>query len=655
MTRRAREIETLLLTMFAAVPLYFTSAIGKTPVLLFHLAMAAIVIRVAMGKTPQIMPVRLMRWMAIAYVAFYFVDWRLISGTAIAASTHLVLFIAVYQPTESLQRNNQGQRMLTAALIFVASLATSTHITVVPFVLLFAFVMFRQLMYVSHLETVRSLISQTTTHEYAEAPSGRAAGFYLAGSMAIGAMLFPVLPRVRSPFMSGFTGSLPGSATSLTETIDFRQARISSSDPTIVARVWMDGATQELFAPIRLRAMAYDRYDRGEWRQSRRGLREVPLRNGVLSLGRASGATGEVTLQQKPQQGKLLVPVGAYSITGMPTRLYEGPARDTYYAYHDGLVNLRVLVAEEVQPLRVTRVTTVSYPVSREIAAMARQIVGTEVRPERQAALIERYMTSNFRYVTNAGDPGKTISIEDFLLRNRAGQCEYFAAGMVVLMTSLDVPARIAGGFYGGRRNPLTGYYAIRREDAHAWTEIWDGARWVTFDSTPVMLRPGSGAMNPLREYLAAVADSLTFAWDRYVLTYGLGDQAVLIETLIDITRATVANVRSQLRAGAKTVTSPDFLRIMALLVACALLYALLKRRRRPLFDLLSAHLERRGIEVGPSMTMEEALQRLRADQAVAARELEPLIALYEEERFSSHADRGRVGRIRRRLSELRA
>ena len=121
--------------------------------------------------------------------------------------------------------------------------------------------------------------------------------------------------------------------------------------------------------------------------------------------------------------------------------------------------------------------------------------------------------TNSLRH--NAGDPGQTVSIEDFLLRYRAGQCEYFAAGMVVLMTSLDVPARIAGGFYGGRRNPLTGYYAIRREDAHAWTEIWDGKRWVTFDATPALLRPGSGAMNPLREYMIAIADSLTFAWDR--------------------------------------------------------------------------------------------------------------------------------------------
>jgi transglutaminase-like putative cysteine protease len=650
MTPRAREIETLLLTMFAAVPLYFTSAIAGMPVLVFHLAMAVIVVRVAVGKTPQLIPARFLRWMAFAYIPLYFVDWRFISGTAIAASTHLVLFIAVYQPSESMQRNNHGQRMLTAALIFVASLATSTHIMVVPFVLLFAFVMFRQLMYVSHLETVRSV-----QHEYAEAPSGRAAGFYLAGSMAIGALLFPLLPRVRSPFMSGFAGTLPGSSTSLTESIDFREARVSTSDPTIVARVWMDVSTRQRFGPIRLRAMGYDRYEGGEWRQSRRGLREVPLRNAVLSLGRPSGSTGEVILQQKLQRGKLLMPVGAYSLTGMPARLYEGPARDTYYAYHDGLVNLRVRVAEEVEPLRLTRVTTVSYPVSREVAALARQIVGTEVRPAAQAALIERYMSTNFRYVTNAGDPGQTVSIEDFLLRYRAGQCEYFAAGMTVLMTSLDVPARIAGGFYGGRRNPLTGYYAIRREDAHAWTEIWDGKRWVTFDATPALLRPGSGAMNPLREYMIAIADSLTFAWDRYVLTYGLGDQAVLVEAVIEWTRTTAATFRSKFRAGTQAVTSPDFLTILALLVACALAVAFFLRRRRPLFDLLSVHLARHGIEVGPSMTMEEALHRLRSHHPEAARDLEPFIAMYEEERFSSHEDRGRVGRIRRKLAELRA
>ncbi|MFL6245493.1 MAG: DUF3488 and DUF4129 domain-containing transglutaminase family protein [Thermoanaerobaculia bacterium] len=646
MTRRAREIETLLLTMFAAVPLYFTNAIGKLPVMIFHVAMAAIVLRVASGRTPELISARLMRWLAIAYIPCYFIDWRAISGTAIAASTHLVLFIAFYQPIESMQRDNQSQRMLTAALIFVASLATSTHVTVVPFVLLFAFVMFRQLMYVSHLETVRSV-----EQPYAEAPSGRAAGFYLAGSMLIGAMLFPLLPRVRSPFMSGMAGALTGSSSTLTETIDFREARSTTTDPTIVARVWIDRSAQDRFAPMRLRAMVYDRFERGEWRQTPRGLTDVPLRDGTFILGRPSGASAEVIVQQRAERGKVLIPVGAYAVTGLPSRLYEGPTRDTYLTYYDAPVNLRVGVSEGTEPLRLTRVITVNYPVSAPIAAMARNIVGTETRPDRQAHLIEQYLTSHFRYVQNGGDVGPTMSVEDFLLHRHEGQCEYFAAGMVVLMTSLDVPARIAGGFYGGRRNPLTGYYAIRREDAHAWTEVWDGTRWAMFDATPVALRPGSGRINPMRELAAAISDSLTFAWDRYVLTYGLGDQAALAETLIEWTRTTAQSLRGNLRS----LASRDFVTPLAILIAIALAIALMRRRREPVFDLLASHLLRHGIEVGPAMTMEEALQRLRAQHADAARALEPLIALYEEERFSAHQDRTRVGKIRRRLAELRA
>ena len=44
MSARVREIELLLLTVFAAVPLYVTQAISFGPVLLFHLAMAGIIL-----------------------------------------------------------------------------------------------------------------------------------------------------------------------------------------------------------------------------------------------------------------------------------------------------------------------------------------------------------------------------------------------------------------------------------------------------------------------------------------------------------------------------------------------------------------------------------------------------------------------------------
>ena len=56
------------------------------------------------------------------------------------------------------------------------------------------------------------------------------------------------------------------------------------------------------------------------------------------------------------------------------------------------------------------------------------------------------------------------------------------------------------GGFYGGTLNPLTGYFIIRREDAHAWVEVWDGRSWQTFDPTPASLRPGNAQEGLLRE-----------------------------------------------------------------------------------------------------------------------------------------------------------
>ena len=106
-----------------------------------------------------------------------------------------------------------------------------------------------------------------------------------------------------------------------------------------------------------------------------------------------------------------------------------------------------------------------------------------------------------------------------------------------------------------------------------------------------------------------------------------------------------------------QTVTQIFSLRYLAILagfVAFALAALGISHRRRPAFELLRDHLSARGIEVGPAMTMEEALAELHRAQPDGATALAPLIALYEEESFSTH---GRAARelIRRRLSELRA
>jgi transglutaminase-like putative cysteine protease len=645
--RKARELEMLLLAMFAAVPLYFTFAISTVALIVFHAVMSLIVLRVALGRGPELLPAHWMRWLAIAYVMFYLVDMAAISKTAIAASTHLVLFIAIYQPIESVHRQNHAQRLLTTALIFIASIATSTHLTIVPFVLVFAFFVFRQLMHVSHEETARSI-----GHEYGEAPSARAAVFYLAGATVIGALLFPLLPRLRNPVVRGFMGPLPGSSTALSESINFNERRGTVNDATVVARVWMDTQTRRIFTPLRLRGMIYDSYDNGEWRQTFRGLRAVGQNGTTFVPGRGSGISRPAIVEMRPQRGKVYLPPGTHSIDGLST-LYEGPARETFYTYDDGPLRMSVQMSEGTVSARPGRPPRMSgYPISPAVETLARTIVGAEQRPERKAALIERYMVANFRYVAN-DQAAPAMSLERFLLVERGGHCEYFAAGMVALLNAVEVPARIAGGFYGGQLNPLTGYYAVRREDAHAWTEVWNGTRWVTFDSTPPALRPGSGQENPVRLYLAALGDSMTFFWDRYVLTFGLGDQVSLFEDVAFLGSAMVDALSNRIRGEVRSIGSGEVAKLLGVIAAAALITLLVQRRRRRLFDVLAAYLAAQGIQVGPAMTMEEALTALREQHPEAAEELAPVIALYEQETFGAHSDRARVRAIKRKLAEL--
>ncbi|HEY0142575.1 MAG TPA: transglutaminase domain-containing protein [Thermoanaerobaculia bacterium] len=650
MSRRGREIETLLLAMFAALPLYLTQVIGMTPLIAFHVFMGLVVLRVVAGKSPELVPAKVMRAVAILYVPFYVIDAAMISRSAIAASTHLVLFIATYQPSEALSRNNQAQRLLTTGLIFTASLATSTHITIVLFVIAFAWFMFRQMMYVSHMETVRAL-----GRSYDEAPSGRSATFYLAGATLIGTLMFPILPRVRNPLVQGMSGTLPGATTGLSESIDFSEPRQNPNDSALVARVWVDPSARPFAVPVRLRGTVYDHYEDGEWKQSHIGLRHFEERDGTHYIARPLGPGGRVTVEMRPMKGQLFLPVGTYSVSGLQS-LYEGPSRDTYHLFQvrGEAVTFRAQMAYQTEPLRLARVATTGYPVTPEIAALARQIVNGQTEPEKQAVRIVTWMLREFRYVADPADISRpSMSLDDFLLRDRAGHCEYFAAGTVALLTALDVPARVVGGFYGGRYNPLAGFHAIRREDAHAWVEMWNGTRWVTYDSTPPSLRPGGGGENPLLMLFGALGESITYFWDRYVLTFGLGDQIALFTEAITRGRDLLIGAKARVTSTAQALAAPRMLLLVGGIAALAAVVFLLARRKTSLFDLLAAQLRTRGIEVGRSMTMEEALQTLRAQQPEAARELAPLIALYEEERFSAREDRGRASRLRRALADL--
>jgi len=652
MSAKRREIELLLLAMLAAVPLYATQTLSLPPLLAFHLLMTAMIVRTAAGRSPEIIPAPVMRGLAVAYIVFYVIDAAVISRNAIAASTHLILFIALYQPIESLRTKNHLQRLLTASLIFIASVATATHITIIPFVIAFGFMLFRQLIAISHIESVALAKAPPV-----EAPSGRAAGFYVAATTALGMALFPLLPRVRNPLVPGMVGRLSNASTGLSDSIDFNEQREILPDATVVSRVWLGPDAMPFFTPLRLRGTLYERFSGNKWVQGRRDFAPLPSREGSTQIARPVGFNRRATVQQRlTMGGRLFLPVGAWQIDG-PPQIYEGPARDLFMVWQTrrDVVNYDVLLARTTAPLRVRRVRLSNYPVTPPVAAMARQITANLADPMAKAGAIEHYMATRFRYTPNPAEIGHTMTVDNFLLQEQRGHCEYFAAGMVALLTAVDVPARIAGGFYGGKLNPLTGYFVVRREDAHAWVEAYDGASWQTFDPTPASLRPGNSQGGLVGVYASAISDSINYFWDRYVLTFGLADQVSLALEAIRTARDMIAAIGRGTRRSAAEVMSVQFAVTLMVIVAAGMVLVWVVRGRHSLFDRLAAHLRALGIEVGPSMTMEEALDELRRSRPDAAAALAPLIRLYEEEQFSGRRDRGRVRALRRALDQLRA
>ena len=100
------------------------------------------------------------------------------------------------------------------------------------------------------------------------------------------------------------------------------------------------------------------------------------------------------------------------------------------------------------------------------------------------AAAFLRHVRDNDYFYSLAPLPGAG-NVETFLFERKIGFCEHFANAMAVSARSVGIPARIVIGYQGGARNPISGDWVVREENAHAWVELWlRGRGWTRFDPT---------------------------------------------------------------------------------------------------------------------------------------------------------------------------
>ncbi len=491
-------------------------------------------------------PRRILDGAAVLFLAYVLAVDLPRAGVVISV-VHLVSFILVY-----LVMGPKGDRFFGQLLLagFLAFLFASSQALSLAYFAFFA----------AYFVSAGAWILRRQDPEE-EAPRRPAWGKALSGSMAWAAVLavlaFALWPRPFNPGLRSLlarTGLLRLQASfrtfgGMTERVELGTWDSLRRNTAPALRVSFDGGDGGRPSFVRIRGAAFDLFDGRRWRRTRPEFRFLSAGRSVrarYSAGwfrRERGRLVSPGYEQSPEEKATsffvypvlnttlvfsLGRVGAIE-AAMPGAYFD--ANDTVYfssAYPEGL-RYRVLSAPGTPPFsgliedyesllpRFLAVPTPDDAIRRLAAAVTRG----RADPLRQAEAIEAHLQTAFTY-SNSSGRGRQ-SLRDFLFESRAGNCEYFASAMCLLLRNLGIPSRLVVGFVSDDWNEYGGFFDVRQSDAHAWVEAYiQGRGWLTYDPTPSDAL-GSGPASFLGQLWSSAAgffEALQFRWYRYVVGF---------------------------------------------------------------------------------------------------------------------------------------
>ncbi|MGN6512081.1 MAG: transglutaminaseTgpA domain-containing protein [Lysobacteraceae bacterium] len=304
----------------------------------------------------------------------------------------------------------------------------------------------------------------------------------------------------------------------------------------------------QFFGPVPAREQMYWRgpvlwdFDGRTWTQPHwlRGLPPAPVRSGRVRW--------DYELEVEPTDRRQLVALD------LPTRVPAGTRVSGDYGLYApqplaGVTRWRLQSAppDAFQPALgpALRAMALALPAGYNPRTLA---LGRQWRLDAggdDAAIVRRalaWIRRDFGYTLSTPLAGRD-AVDAFLFAQRAGYCEHFSSAFVVLMRAAGIPARVVTGYVGGYRNPIGGYWEVRRSDAHAWAEVWLAGRgWVRVDPTAAVAperiydtladrAPGAGLLGGLTPAYD-LGDWLRRGWNDFVLGFDATRQRRLLESL---------------------------------------------------------------------------------------------------------------------------
>ena len=368
-------------------------------------------------------------------------------------------------------------------------------------------------------------------------------------SILLAAALFPLLPRIRSGaiFDKGFGPS--HNISGFSDQVELGEIGRIRQDPTVMLQIETDEGPVLSASNRYWRGLAFDHFDGKRWsvtpsmRQRVAGAPEI----GVHLGGAREGVR---IVQQVIREG---VSPGVLFSPGLPTGMrgavgrLERDVNGSLFAHSttNKRVSYRIstrvrprnrldLANDEALPPRENGDRYLQLPELRpEVAELARRIVADATTDAERAVRIESWLLENGRYTDSPPAFGSERSpVENFLLDDTQGHCEYFASSMVVLARMAGLPARLVNGYASGHENSVGGFIEVAQSDAHTWVEVhFKKAGWVRFDPTPPDLRM-AGSLAMRQEGWRELASAVELWWFTNVVDFDRGHQARALRDL---------------------------------------------------------------------------------------------------------------------------
>lgn len=235
--------------------------------------------------------------------------------------------------------------------------------------------------------------------------------------------------------------------------------------------------------PLLLMQASYDRYLGASWLASMRIFNDRP--NYVAPDNRP---VKQLNVFQSLKHATILaLPAGVAAIKGLAgatlqytplgaVKLSDAPDFVNYQIDYTGQQTGKVWEFDlEIPPQHQGWIVTIKQELKLE-----------QQSPQAIAQAIKQYFQTQYYYTLFLGkESDANKALEDFMLKRKAGHCEYFAVASVLLLRSYGIPARLANGYAVQEYSDVEQLYIVRRRHAHAWAIAHIEGVWRAVDATP--------------------------------------------------------------------------------------------------------------------------------------------------------------------------